>query len=262
MLGWLNRILNSTTVFRRQVQSLLKFGLKNRYRNTLIGVSWVLFQPLAQFAIQAFAFAYVLKIDYPNYTVFLLSGLLPWLFIVSTIDMTIGNFINHAYVFKAISINPAAFLVAQALDNFLVFNAGFFVAALYLATIVDVQLLGLWGAAFAGFFLLLFVTGVSLILSIIQVFFRDFRYVINFVTSALFFATPISYPLSFVDAKYRSFLASNPAYIVIQPFRDSLLGSPDSYYHSLLNSAFMSLLVVTVAYWLWNRLRNSVVLNV
>jgi len=262
MVDRLKLNLTQLNTLRLQTLTLFTYGMKNRYRNTIAGVFWVLFQPLFQFGIQAFAFIYILRVDSPNYSIYLLTGILPWIFLVSTVEMTVGSLINNSLVFKAITVNPAAFVVSQAMDNFVVFNLGLITAALLLSAFIDVKLLGLLGMVPAGIFLFSFGTSLALIFAVTQVFFRDFRYLLTFAFSALYFATPIIYPLSFVDEAYRQVFRWNPIFIMIQPFRESFLGNGTEYLVSLGHASLVAGISVFAAVWIWKKAKNSVVLHV
>src|SRR3954465_5069767 len=121
-------------IFVRQSRALTAANLKSRYRRTIAGFLWVVLNPLIQFGVQSAIFRHVLKIQVNNYLIFLLSGLLPWIFITQSMDMCTSLFVTSGNVLKSFRLNPLVLLTAQLLDNLLNFLAAFliiFVALLF-----------------------------------------------------------------------------------------------------------------------------------
>ena len=74
--------------------STLTFSeMKGRYRNTWAGFIWVIINPILMFSVQALVFKHILRLNMERYYLFLLGGLLPWIFISSTLNMTCNAFI-------------------------------------------------------------------------------------------------------------------------------------------------------------------------
>lgn len=250
------------TVIARHTWNLFVFSVKNRYRNTFAGLLWVILQPLITFGIQAYAFKFVIHVDHQNYLMFLLSGLLPWVFLSTTLEMNVGSFINNSFLFKAITVDPLAFLVSQALDNLMIFLLSLCLAGVFLAVIQEMNWMGLLLAFPAMISLFIFTTGLAILFATFQVFLRDLRYVLTFAMSSMYFATPILYPITFVPIEHRKFFELNPFHIMIRPFREALFGEPSIFYSSLAGSFTLALVVFILAAMLYKLRRNEIVLNV
>ena len=76
-------------IFSRQLISLTLANMKARYRKTFAGFLWVILNPIILYSVQSVVFRKILKIELPDYSLFLLGGLLPWIFITSTLEMSI-----------------------------------------------------------------------------------------------------------------------------------------------------------------------------
>ena len=101
------------------VISTLTFAeMKARYRNTVAGVLWVMLNPLFMFGVHALIFKHILKIDVSRYYVFLLSGLLPWLFINSALTQTVNCFISLRDALLSFQIHPLSLILSKCLDCF------------------------------------------------------------------------------------------------------------------------------------------------
>ena len=132
----------------RQIIALTKSNMMSRYRKTIAGFLWVVLNPILMYAVQSFVFRKLLKIDVPNYSLFLLCGLLPWIFVTMTIDMVTPILDFSSDLLKSFKMNPAVLVLSQVLDNF--FN---FVFAFLLVLIPTWILVG---GDYRGVFFLLF----------------------------------------------------------------------------------------------------------
>lgn len=236
----------------RQVRATVLANMKARYRGSAAGFVWVVLNPLIIYGVQSFVFNSVLGLQIPNYFVFLISGLLPWLFIAQTLDMCTNVFVNSGRLLKSYPIHPLVCLLAQVLDNFFNLN-------------MLIMLLIIPGMLFTDFkvwkFILLpiplvacvfGVIGMAWFLATVQIFFRDLKFILGFVLNVSFFITPIFYPESFIEPRFQWILKFNPFRYFLLPFRD-LIEDPvpmafwqDSMISILLAGTFV---LAAAAYW-------------
>lgn len=217
---------------------------------------------MVQFGLQAYAFKYVVRIQQDDYLIFLLSGLLPWIFIASSIEMCATVFIHQAPVFKSIVINPVSFVVAQVVDNFLVLVIGLLIGGSVLTGFSTVSILKLILLIPALIPIFIFTVSVAVLVAVYQVFFRDLRFVIAFAISSLYFVTPVIYPIDFVPAADRWIFAFNPIHQMILPFRSALFASEQIYAIDLACTMGISICFAALAALVWRRHANEVVFYV
>jgi lipopolysaccharide transport system permease protein len=244
--------------FWSQVLDLTLASLKARYRKTWAGFLWVVLNPLLMFGVQSLVFRKFLRLDMPDYYLFLLGGLLPWIFLSSTVSMGTPIFVGQSQLLKSFKINPMVVISSQIMDNFVNFLASFFLILLpfYIATDREIILLTLLPLAF----ILLLFSAISLTISLatLNVFFRDINFVIGFLFNLLFFLTPIFYPTEFVPEELRGFVDYNPVYYIINPFRQLIYeNSLSSYLSSLSQAAGVAFLLSVFATIIWKRKRNE-----
>ncbi len=223
---------------------------------------WVLIQPLTQFGLQAYAFKYIVRIQHEDYLLFLLSGLLPWIFVASSIEMCATTFIYQSPVFKSIVINPTSFVAAQVLDNFLVLTVGLGFGCLTLSLIGSVppHKLSLLLPALLPLFI--FTAAMSTLVATFQVFLRDLRFVISFALSSLYFITPVIYPIDFVPESHRWVFSLNPLHQMILPFRSALFESVSQFSFDLFHAFLIAAIAAGIAGLVWRRHANDVVYHV
>lgn len=253
----------SLRVFCRQVYFLTRANLKARYRKTFAGFLWVIINPLMIYGVQSQIFKKFLHISAPNYYLFLLSGLLPWIFITQSLEMGTPIIQNSGPLLKAFSAHPLVYLIAQLVDNFINFVAAFLVLLFFVSFFEAGPPLGLILLPIPLFFLALAVLGLSWILATLQIFLRDTRYIVSFFLSITFFATPIFYPAEFVPPDLRWIVTFNPAYILIAPFRSSLyIFDGPVFLISIAKEMVLTLAILVVALTLWNKKKNAIYFNV
>lgn len=246
----------------RQVIALTKSNMMSRYRKTIAGFLWVVLNPIIMYAVQSFVFRKLLKIDVPNYSLFLLCGLLPWIFVTMTIDMVTPILDFSSDLLKSFKMNPIVLVLSQVMDNFFNFIFAFFIVLVPMWFFLGGSLKGLIFLPLILFSLVVTVSSTCWFLSTLQVFYKDVRFVVSFILSILFFLTPIFYPKEFVPEAYQILVTLNPVYALIEPFRyciydydlTLLIKSVGKSYLVMLSSLF-------VAWIFWRKKKNEFYLS-
>ena len=234
-------------------------NLKSRYRGTFAGFLWVALLPVLTFAAQAFAFKIILKIEIENYYVFLVSGLIPWIFIQTSVDTCAGIFVNNGKLLKSFPISPLTLLAAQLLDNFVNFIAAFLLVLIPMALLSKIPIAHLLLVPLCMSILVVGVFGLTWATATLNVFFRDLRFVVSFVLSCAFFLTPIIYTVAFIPEEYRWLTYYNPLFMLIQPFQHlsaTQIGS--EFWLAIMRALIISLCFIVIAKLLWHRKRNEI----
>ena len=254
----------SVKIFLFQVWMMTYSNLKSRYRNTFAGMFWVILGPLIIYGVQSYIFSKVLWINVPDYSQFLLSGLLAWIFISQSIDQCTPLLISRAQLLTAYAVNPVVLILAQLLDNFINFLIAFFILLLPVLMYSDsrIRLSGMVVFPLAAFNLFIGTFGFCWLFSIANVFFRDTRFILSFMISVAYYLTPIFYPISMVPEEMRGLFELNPFYRLIEPLRISLyFYEPGLFWISMLKGTIVSIPLVISAAIIWNRRRNAIYLQ-
>ncbi|CBW27899.1 putative polysaccharide export ABC transporter permease protein [Halobacteriovorax marinus SJ] len=244
--------------YSRQVLALTSANMKARYRKTIAGFLWVILNPIIMYSVQSFVFKKILKLEVPDYSLFLLCGLLPWIFITMNIEMITPILEGSRELLKSFSLKPSVLVLSQVIDNFINFLVAFTVILLPFWFLSDLSLTGIFFIPIILLSLVIGVFSMCFILSVMQLFFRDIRFIVSFVTSVLFFLTPIFYPIEFIPTEYRIFVELNPIYSFIEPFRFAIYDfSMDILLQKILKSIFFSMLFSISAFMIWKRKRGE-----
>lgn len=241
-----------------QIKELTLASVKSRYRKTWAGFLWVIMNPILMFGVQAVVFRKFLKMDMPDYFLFLLGGLLPWIFLTSTVQMGTPVFVVQAHLLRSFKINPWVVLGAQVMDSFFNFLVTFLIVLLPLYLWSDKSLLTLLLLPVALIPLLIGTLTVTITLSILNVFYRDINFVMGFLFSLLFFLTPIFYPREFVPESYQWLIDLNPFFYFIVPFR-VLLYTNDvvALIPVFGKSLFVCAICTGIAIFVWKKKQNE-----
>ena len=193
--------------------------LKNRYKRSVLGILWMLLNPLLQTIVLAIAFGTMFKSSLSNYPVYLLSGLIAWSFITQTTQYSMGAMAYGGGLLKKIYIPRATYIVAAVGNGFVNFMISIFsmiVVVLFLGHPIESSWFFL---PFSIMIITIFSLGFALLLSTASVFFADSIDIYQVLIQALFFLTPIIYPASTLPPDWSRLMAWNPFYYLIEIFR-------------------------------------------
>src|SRR5262249_1676807 len=113
-----------TTIFRELlsyrvlIQTLVMRDLKGRYRGSALGLLWTLLNPLLYMAVYALVFSVYMRMAIEHYAVFLLSGLLPWIWFASSLMMGTTSIIEGGSLIKKVFLPPQVLPTVTVISNF------------------------------------------------------------------------------------------------------------------------------------------------
>jgi lipopolysaccharide transport system permease protein len=219
-----------TDLFR--ARELLYFltlrDIKVRYRQTVLGVAWVVLQPLLTMLLFTVFFGRLAKVpsDGVPYSLFVLCGLVPWIFFANTLQssalslVTSANLVSKIY-FPRLAI-PVAAVAAGLVDLAISLLVLFGYAAVAGLTVGPRLLLVPVLVVIAT----VAVLGVGSWLAALNVVYRDVRHAVPFLVQVWLIATPVAYPSSLLAEPWRSLYALNPMVGVTEGFRWAMLDVP------------------------------------
>lgn len=214
--------------YRELLGTLALRQIRVRYKQTLLGATWAVIQPVMQMVIFTVIFGYM--VDMPSdgypYPIFVYSGLLGWHYFSQAVGTATGSLVSNAHLVNKVYfprlIIPLAAVCASLLDFALAF-----LVMIGLLVYFDVGLTAnlLWmPALIAG--LMLAAAGVGTALGALNVAFRDLQHAMVFVLQIWLYATPVVYPVSAVPEALRWVITINPMTGLTEGFRAALLGKP------------------------------------
>lgn len=224
--GWVALNLRDLWAYRELFYFLTWRDIKVRYKQTLLGASWAIIQPLFTMLLFTLFFGKLAKIpsDGVPYPIFAYAGLLPWTFFSNAVTNSGNSLVGSSNLITKVYF-PRMIIPGAAAGAGLVDFAIAFVILILLMVYYGVTLT--WGLIMVPLLLALttiLALGVGMWASALNVKYRDIRYALPFIIQLWLFASPVIYPSSVMPQKWRWVLWLNPLTGIIEGFRSALFG--------------------------------------
>lgn len=258
--GWFDLNLGGLWQYRELLYFFVWRDIKIRYKQTVVGAAWAVFQPLMTMAVFSLFFGKLAKMPSNGlpYPVFYFSALLPWAYFSGALQNATSVVVEQQRVITKVYfprlVLPLSAVVAGLVD----FSIGFVVFLVMMAYYGIVPSLPIF---FFPLFLLMAVLtalGVGLFLSALNAIYRDVRYVLPFLVQFWMFASPVAYPSSLVPQRWRWLYELNPMAGVIDGFRWSLTGKGQPPGILLAVSASMVVLLVVAGTVYFQKMEGTI----
>lgn len=232
--------------YRELLYFLVWRDVKVRYKQTVLGIAWVVLQPLIATLIFTVVFGQLAKVpsgDLP-YPLFAFAALLPWNYFASALNRSGTSLVNNANLITKVYFPRLIIPLANVFNGLVDFA---------ISLLVLVALMAYYGVVpnaavlLLPFFLLMAictVLGVSLWLAALGVRYRDVNYMLPFLVQVWMYATPVVYPASLFPERWRPVLGLNPMAGVVEGFRWALTGTGDPPGRMLVVSILIVLLLL------------------
>lgn len=246
LLGGVTRLVQ----YRDLLLTLTEHRIKVRYKQSVLGLAWAVLQPLSLMLIYTVIFSYIARMpsDGAPYALFAYTALLPWTSFATALSTASSGVVSNAGLVTKVyfprEILPLSYVLATLVDLFI---ASIVLVGLLLYYRVGLTLYALYTIPII-FVMILFVTAVSLVLSALQVRFRDIGVGMPLLLQLWMFATPVIYPLSSVPASWRTLYSLNPMVGIIENFRRVVLQGTPPDFATLGLAAGVSLVLLPIAY--------------
>jgi lipopolysaccharide transport system permease protein len=259
--GWASPNLKELWQYRELAYFLAWRDVKVRYKQTIIGVAWVLLQPLALMAVFWLLFGRISQMPSNGvpYPLYVLAALVPWQFFSRVISESTNSLITDQRLITRVYFPRLVVPIATALTGFVDFS---------LAMCLVILLMVWFGIVPGGAFLFLPIVlllmlaaalGMGFWLSALNVEYRDVMHAVPFLVQFWFFATPVLYATSLLPDSWRWIFSLNPMTIVVETFRWSLLSTaPTDFYISATSATIAAISLFSGLMWFRRRERSFV----
>lgn len=212
--------LRALVAYRGLLRGLVQRDLTVKYKGSLLGVAWSLLHPLVMVAVYTLAFRYVVRVPIERFPLFLLSGLLPWMFFASALAAATSSIADNGTLVRKVAF-PRAVLPLAAVASALVQFALMYTMLVPTALVMGAGLSTAWIAlAPVVVFQTAFTTGLGLLLATAYVFVRDARHLLDVALQVWFWLTPIVYAASMAPETLRWWLRFNPMLHFVTAYQD------------------------------------------
>lgn len=247
-----------------QYRELLYFfvwrDVKIRYKQTFLGVAWVILQPLLTMIVFTIFFGRLAKLPSAGlpYPVFYFAAVVPWTYFATSLITTTNIIVENQRVITKVFFPRLILPLSSALSGLVDFSIGFVVLVIFT---LAYGIRPTFAALLLPFFILLAVLsvlGVGLWLAALNALYRDVRYLVPFLVQFGMLASPVAYPSSMVPERWRWLYGLNPMAGVIEGFRYALTGHGQAPSSVLIASTVMVLLAVFGGLVFFSRMEGSI----
>jgi lipopolysaccharide transport system permease protein len=219
---------------------LVERDTKLLYKQTALGVAWVVMQPLVAAVIFAVIFGRVARLpsDGAPYLLFVFCGLTVWTYFSQALQHAGNSLIRNAQLVSKVYFPKLLLPLAQTIRGLVDFTVTLVVLLVLMAIYRVPPTFRLAVLPVFLFFMTLTATGVALWFSALSVKYRDCTHALQYFIQIWMYASPVVYPISMIPERWRPLFALNPAVGFIEGFRWAVLG------HSVLNPSLLGITIV------------------
>jgi ABC-type polysaccharide/polyol phosphate export permease len=242
--------------YRFLLGNLLLKDFRIRYRNMSLGIGWSVANPLIMMGVLTFVFTKVLPSGQPDFPVFVLCGLVPYnFFAIGWLTGTM-SIVDNAHLVKRVRFPREVIPVSAVLSSCVHFGIQLLLLlAIAIATGVMPNVYWPWLPLIAAFEVI-FVCGMALIFSAINVYVRDTRYLVEATTTVLFWLVPIFYSFTIIPERFHEIYRINPVAACVMAFRNVLLDARAPADSLMIRLALVSFFTLGVGLLVFERLKH------
>lgn len=247
-------VVQSSNFWDLCIQLLLR-DIKARYKQTLLGALWGLGRPLLELAVYVVVFGTVLNApsDDTPYPLFVYAGIVLWTLVSGAIPRATDSLVNHSGLVSSIPFPKATVplaAVGAALFDATVAGTLLALAIAYYQPPLTFHILWLLPICLL---LIGLVIGVAFVFATLNVFYRDFRHIVELGIRILLFLTPVVYASSAVPERFQSWYRLNPLVGIFENVRRVLIQGSGPDWPALVYPLVFTLVVLPAALLLFRR---------
>ncbi len=238
------------------VYEMARRDVIGRYKGSALGLLWSLFNPLVMLAVYTFAFGFIFKAKWPgmsndpfSFALTLFPALLVFNYFSECVSRAPSLVVSNPSYVKKVVFPLATLPVMVSASALFHFSIGFIVWCIASLAITGTLHATLLMAPIVLLPLILFSLACSWILASLGVYLRDIQQIMNVITSALIFLSPVFYPIESVPEQYRGFIEGNPLTQYVQMLRDSMVFGKTPKISDFIFSFLLSVGLAIAGYW-------------
>lgn len=194
-------------------------NFKSKYGGSFLGLWWTLLEPLLLIISVGFVFNYVFNVPIKKFPLFLLSSILPWVYLSSVLNDAMVSVVVNAPAVKQYNFAKIIFPFSHVLSSLSGLLGGFLVLIPFFIYFNNVGVLSILALIGLVALFVMLTCGLSFILCLTYVFFRDILYIFHSFLMIWFWLTPIFYEVSMIPKKFQMLSYLNPLTAFMQCFR-------------------------------------------
>jgi lipopolysaccharide transport system permease protein len=228
--------------------------LKVKYKSSFFGYLWSVGHPLAFAFVFFIAFKVIMRIPMEDYALFLMAGLFPWQWFSNSVNASPLSFLTNASLIKKVNFPRNIIVASLVLEGMIHFLLSIPVIILFIFIYQKAPKVSwLYGLPLLLGIQFLMTYGLSLLISSLNLFFRDLERLTIIITTLLFYFTPIIYPETMVPKQYQHWIKFNPLSFLMVSWRNLFLNGTLELTYLLISFAY-AISAFLISYLLYRKL--------
>ena len=243
--------------FRNVISELIHRELRSKYKGSVLGFLWTYINPLCQIIVYAFFFSMIFKSGIECFYLYLIVSMFPWNFFSGGTMQGLGSvryqgdlvkkiyFPRQILPMVSVSVNLVNMLISFVIIYGILLVSGWGVdwkLQLYLIPIILLEYL--------------FSFGLALLLSAVEVYFRDIEHIMSVIMMVWMYVTPMFYNISFIPEQYLPLFKFNPMLYIISMYQQVLYYKVPPQADYMLKSIVSSACMLVVGWFVFARLER------
>jgi len=254
-LGWLGLTVWHGD-YKFVLQNLIAKDFRIRYRNMSLGVFWSILNPLVMMAVLTFVFTQVMVSQIPYFAVFLFCGLVPFNFFASGWLSGTTSLVDNAGLIKRVPVPREVIPISAVLSNcaHLLIQIGLLIALVFISGL-SLNIHWFW-IPLLLVLEVIFVCGLALLFSCLNVYIRDTRYIVESASIVLWWLVPIIYDFSMIPQNFKDLYQYNPVAALVLAMRTIIIEAQAPSETLLFKLGGVSLITLIIGWFTFTRVER------
>jgi lipopolysaccharide transport system permease protein len=257
--GWLSINFVEIWRYRDLLQIMAGRDIRLRYKQTALGVTWVILQPLLTSALFAIIFGRLANLPSGDvaYELFAFAGMLPWNIFSQSMQRSSQSLVKDAGLITKVYFPRIILPIASSVSTILDFGVSGVIFFLLLLLYKIPLTYNLFAIPVLLFLCLITSIGVGLWISAFSVFYRDFIYALPFIIQLWMYASPLAYSIDLIPEEWLWLYSLNPLTGILESFRWALLGGEEFPWLSAGLAIIISVVIFFTGSFVFKRMERS-----
>lgn len=253
--------LNTFSKYKSLLSELVRRDVKNKYRDSILGILWSLLDPLLSMIVLTIVFSTLFSRMH-DYPIYYLTGHMMYVLFSGGSKQAMKSLIGSANIWKSVYVPKYLYCLSAVLSNFVTF---------IFSLVVLFAIMFVLGADFTVYIIfaslpilvmLILTFGVSLIVGTLNVFFRDVEHLYSVFTLMLMYMLPIFYPADIIPAQFRFIQTYNPIFYLVKCIRDCFYNGQLYSLPDILIPTVASLVILAIGLLMLRKYQDKFILYV
>jgi ABC-2 type transport system permease protein len=240
------------------VKSLVRRDLRGKYKGSVLGFLWTFINPLCQIIVYTIVFSVIVRTDLDKFYVFMITGMIPWLFFDAALRQGAGCVRYQGDLVKKIYFPREVLPISCVTSNFVNMLFCFIIVfAVLMVSGIGVSFKTLFYLPLVMIVEYVLALGFSLIVSAGTVYFKDLEHIVTVILMAWIYLTPIMYPMDMIPESIRKIFKFNPMTSIVESYHNILYWKTIPDINDLLYSLIFAIVILIIGELIFKRLNNN-----